>query len=206
MFLSRRAVLATGLALLATNPLTAAPGGSSSEGQPLPSWQQVSQTIDKFFAQDKSRQPLDIITQSQTSPLFAELQKIGWRVADRDELLARVPSDSEFIVKQLRSKQGKQFMREFTRYPDGFDKLDQLAKLPQGKDTIQRLVKGPDGYKLLQYLNTTPGGANLQKQLARTPKGKGFTKETGRIYTSGALKDELKKSYARATKPATPKP
>lgn len=189
---TRRAFLTLGFLL------AAAPVADAAEEGPPPSWEQVSRAIDKYFAADKSRQPLDIVTQSQAAPLFGELEKLGWNVADREEILARVPRDNEFIVKQLRSKQGRKFMREFARYPEGFDKLDQLAKLPHGKSTIERLVKGPDGYKLLEYLNTAPGGANMQKQLARTPRGKGFTKETGRIYTAKALKDELKKSHARA--------
>jgi hypothetical protein len=197
---ARRSFLATGLCLFVCGP--AAVVAAEPAAKPLPAWPQVSQAIDRYYAKDKSRQPLDIITQSQTSPVFAELQKLGWKVADRDALLARVPADNDFIVKQLRSKQGKEFMREFTRYPDGYDKLDQLARLPQGKANVEALVKGPDGYKLLQYMTTTKGGANLQKQLSNAPKGKGFTNETGRIYTVEALKQELKKSYARDAQPA----
>jgi hypothetical protein len=197
---TRRSFLATGLCLFVCGPTAVVAGEPGAK--PLPAWPQVSQAIDRYYAKDKSRQPRDIITQSQTSPVFAELQKLGWNVADRDALLARVPSDNDFIVKQLRSKQGKEFMRDFTKYPDGFDKLDQLAKMPHGKANVEALVKGPDGYKLLEYMTTTKGGANLQKQLSHAPKGKGFTKETGRIYTVEALKQELKKSYARDAQPA----
>jgi len=203
MLRTRRDILAIGFGCAVLGFATS--GRLLASDQSLPTWQQVSRSIDQFYAQDKSRQPLDIITQGQTSPLFAELQKLGWKVADRDAILKRIPADNDFIVKQLRSKQGKKFMRDFSQYPDGYDKLDQLAKLPQGKKTVEALVRGPDGYKLLEYMTTTQGGANLNKQLSRTPKGKGFTKDTGRIYTVDSLKQALKKSYDRANTPAAPR-
>lgn len=203
MFWSRRTLLAGGLACLGLGILGGRPCVAGD--QPLPDWKQASLTVDQYYARDESRQPHDIITQSQTSPLFAELRKLGWNVADRDAILQRVPADNDFIVRQLRSKQGRKFMREFSQYPDGFDKLDQLAKLPQGRKTVEALIKGPDGYKLLEYMTTTSGGEKLNKQLARTPKGKGFTKETGRIYTVDALKQALKKSHDLAASPGAPR-
>lgn len=192
LYLPRREFLALGLTLLASPAMAAPPKAASA-----PSWQQVSQSVDAYFAKDENRQPLDIITRSEVSPLFDQLAKQGWQVAQRKEILARVPADNDFIVKQLRSKAGQQFMREFSQYPGGYDSLDRLSKLPQGKSTVERLIKGPDGYKLLQYMDTTQGGLNLEKQLARTPKGKDFPEPTGKIYTVGELKSALKKSYVQ---------
>jgi hypothetical protein len=199
MMIRRRTFLVATFSLLAAGSVSAAPKNSSPPAE-LPSWDKVSKAFDGYFAKDPNRQPLDIITKNQTAPLFDELAKLGWRVSNRDQLLARVPGDNEFVVKTLRSKQGKQFMRDFSKYPDAYDKLDQLAKLPHGKSTVERLAKGPDGYKLLEYMTESSGGKNLQKQLAESPKGRGFTGETGRLYTSGALKDALKRSYAAAAK------
>lgn len=204
MYMPRRALLAWGLALIASTAAAAPPTAAPKTARPVPSWKQVAQTVDAFFARDPQRQPLDLITRSEAAPLFDQLAKQGWQVADRKELLARVPGDNDFIVKQLRSKQGRQFMREFSRYPGGYDSLDRLSRLPQGKSTVERLIKGPDGYKLLEYMDTTQGGLNFEKQLARTPKGKGFPEPTGRIYTVGELKSALKKSHALATQRKQP--
>jgi len=193
LHLPRREFLALGLFMLASPTLAAPPKAASAL-----SWQQVSQSVDAYFAQDENRQPLDIITRSEVAPLFDQLAKQGWQVPQRNEILARVLADNDFIARQLRTKQGRQFMREFSQYPGGYDSLDRLSKLPQGKSTVERLIKGPDGYKLLQYMDTTQGGLNLEKQLARTPKGKDFPEPTGRIYTVGELKSALKKSYTQS--------
>lgn len=197
MNLSRRLFLSLSLATLVSLPAAAAQP-LDKKAKPLPSWEKVSQSVDAYFAKDKARQPLDVISQSQVKPLFAELAKMNWNVKEQEAILAAVPADNSFLMKQLRSKDGQKFMRDFSKYPGGYDSLDRLLKLPHGKDTIRRLIKGPDGYKLIEYMDMTEGGTNLEKQLSNAPKGRNFTKPTGRIYTVNSLKAVLKQSHAQA--------
>jgi hypothetical protein len=198
MTMPRRKFLALGIALFSATAFAAPPVKRG-----VADWKQVAQTVDAYFAKTRGRQPMDIITRNEVSPLFDQLAKQGWQVAERKEILDRVPADNEFMVKQLRSQKGRAFMRQISQYPGGYDSLDRLSKLPQGKNTVEALIKGPDGFKMLQYMDTTQGGLNLEKQLAHTPKGKDFTKPTGRIYTVGELKWALRNAYAGATQPAT---
>jgi hypothetical protein len=139
-------------------------------------------------------------TSSAATPrgLFRRLEKLGWKVADRREMLDRVPADNELLVRELRTSAGRKFMRQMDRYPDAYDRLDRLTHMPQGTSTLKRLVAGPDGYKLIEYLTTASGGREMGKMLSDTPRGRGFNRSTDRIYTQQLLMESLKRSYKEA--------
>jgi hypothetical protein len=109
-----------------------------------------------------------------------------------------VPGEADPLVKRLRSKEGKKFMRQAARYPQAYDRLDHLERLPDGQRILKQLIEGPDGYKLIEYLATAPGGKNMGQMLSSTPKGKKFNESTGRIYTQEQLLTRLKQSYAKS--------
>ena len=161
----------------------------------LPSLDRVEETVERFFEGQRGYGPGEIISQSQVQDLFVELRRIGWIVPRQDEILELVPEDSELLVRELRTPDGRKFSRQISRYPGAYDRLDRLVRMPTGKSMLERLVKGPDGYKLLQYMTTAPGGNELGRMLSGTPTGRDFNKPTGRIYTAAGLLEALRTRY-----------
>ena len=164
----------------------------------LPPYSSVQKSVRDYFASQPGYRRRDIISQRDAVPVFAELEKLGWKVADRRQMLDRVPADNELLVRELRTSAGRKFMRQMDRYPDAYDRLDRLTHMPQGTSTLKRLVAGPDGYKLIEYLTTASGGREMGKMLSDTPRGRGFNRSTDRIYTQQLLMESLKRSYKEA--------
>jgi hypothetical protein len=158
----------------------------------IPSLDQIDSMTEDYFARQPKYHPGEIISQSQVRGLFEEFWRYGWKVPRQDELLRRVPDDSELLVRELRTKDGRKLSQQIAHYPLGFDQLDRLSRMPTGKSILQRTVRGPDGYKLLQYLGEAPGGNVMGQMLSGTPTGRDFNKPTGRIYTVSALIEQLR--------------
>lgn len=192
--LSIRSVLCLAL-LLATSLCT-----SAAEKRKMPSFDQVTMTVEEFFGRESNFKPGDIISRSQVQRLLDDLQRGGWKVPHGEELLDRIPDDSELLVRELRTRDGRKFARQIARYPQAYDRLDRLVRMPTGKSILHRLVKGPDGYKLLMYMTTAPGGDELGRMLSNSASGRDFNKPTGRIYTSIGLIDALRPLYDESWK------
>ncbi len=172
--------------------------------KPLPSFADVREAVIRHFELLPGYRPGDIIARSDVAPLFGRLGRLGFSVANREAILKKVPTDGDFLVRELRTRRGRKFMRRIANYPDAYDRLDRLSRLPHGKRTVHDLIRGPGGYKMIKYMTTTPGGKNLGRQLSNAPKGTDFNKPTGRIYTVKLLLAHLKLSYAAAKKGTSP--
>jgi hypothetical protein len=168
----------------------------------LPDFKVIEQQLQTHFRTLKDHQPADLISRNQVEPLLESLAKSGWDVSDRDQILADVLADGDPLVKRLRTKAGKTFMRQSAHYPQAYDRLDHLARLSDGQRILDRLIDGPDGYKLIDYLTTTSGGKNMGKMLSEAPRGPKFNQPTGRIYTQEQLLARLKESHANAQRAA----
>jgi hypothetical protein len=168
----------------------------AAEPDKLPEFATIEKEIAAQFQGMKDHQPADLITRDQATKVLDGLKRIGWDVADRDEILEQVLSEGNPLVKRLRTKAGKKFMRQSAKYPQAYDRLDRLERLPDGQQILKQLIEGPDGYKMIEYLTTSSGGKNLGKMLGRVPEGSNFNQTTGRIYTQHDLVERLKKSYA----------
>jgi len=177
---------------------TTASRALAADSPKLPPYTSVRKAVREYFAAQPGYQRRDIISQRNATAVFADLEKLGWKVADRREIFDRVPADDELLVRELRTSAGRKFMRQMDRYPDAYDRLDRLSKMPQGTSTLKRLVAGPDGYKLIEYLTTASGGKEMGKMLSNTPRGRGFNRSTDRIYTQRLLLAALKASYKEA--------
>jgi hypothetical protein len=160
-----------------------------------PSFQEIAAYVEREFVNRTYYQAGDIISESEVKPLFAAFDRMGWKATDRLLILALVPDDTDFIVRQLRSTPGRKFMTKISGYPLAYDRIDRMTQLPRGRQLVHELVTGVGGYEMLEYMTTTQGGKNLGKQLSRDPHGADFNKPTGRIYTVEALIARLKKSY-----------
>ncbi len=166
----------------------------------LPSFDKVEQIVQKHFATLSNYRDGYIIARGDVKPLWAQLEAVGWKVADRAEIVSAVMSDSSFLVRNLRTADGRKFMQKIASYPDGYDRTDRLSRLPRGQQMVYDLIEGPGGAKMIEYMTTALGGKNLGKQLSRGPKGRDFNKQTGRIYTAKALLARLKESHSEALK------
>ena len=147
--------------------------------------------------QSEQHQENDLITQQDVSGLFKKIEKLGWEMnkQDRKRILDRLLSENDFLVRQLRTAHGKQFMRKISTLPGGYDRVDRIRKMPHGKQRIQEFIKGPDGDKLIEYLTTTRYGKNLGKQLSKAKNGRNFNQPTGMLYTRKDVLESLQKIY-----------
>jgi len=164
-------------------------------GDSLPSFDQVQKLVDRQLATHSDYQPGDIISQQQVKPIFEQLKQLGWVVRDRAEITKLVPGDSEFIVRELRSGEGRTFMRQSGKYPLAYDRIDRLSRMSMGEKNVRALIRGPDGYKMIQYMTSTPYGRNMGQMLSQDPRGADFNSPTGRLYTADALLGRLQQSY-----------
>lgn len=173
-------------------------GAAAADPQDAPEFAEFAAYVKRDFANKSYYRDGDIITDSEVKPIFRAFALMGWQPTNAGKILASLPSDTEFLVRKLRSGAGRKFMEKIAVYPDGYDRLDRMSRLPRGKQLVHDLINGVGGYELVQYMTTTDGGKNLGKQLSRDPDGKGFNKPTGRIYTVDQLIDVLRKSYQQS--------
>jgi hypothetical protein len=164
-------------------------------GAALPSFDQVQKLVDRQLATLSDYQPGDIVSQQQVEPIFEQLKQLGWVVRDRAEIMKLVPGDSDFIVRELRSAEGRTFMRQSGKYPLAYDRIDRLSRMIMGEKNVRALIRGPDGYKMIQYMTSTPYGRNMGQMLSQDPRGADFNSPTGRLYTADALLSRLQQSY-----------
>jgi hypothetical protein len=195
------ALLTAGLTALAPIKGVGADAASAA-ARKLPAFSTVKATVERTLSTDQDYRAGDILSQRQVAAVLGEVKKAGWDVEPSRKLLARVPADSEFLVRALRSPKGVPFMRQVAGLPGGYDRVDRLSRLPNGQQTVQKLIEGPDGHKLIGYLAEARGGREMGTMLGRTPQGTGFSEATGRIYTAQQLLTELEGLHAAAVKQA----
>jgi hypothetical protein len=162
---------------------------------PLADFTAVEAIVTTHLNHRRGYQPGDLISQGDWDAILAGLSQAGWTPRDAAQLRKLLLPAKDFLVLESRSKEGRLFMRQVSRYPGGYDRLDRLARMPYGVNTIVRLINGPDGYKMLEYMTTTPGGTELGLQLSQGTDGKNFNQLTGRIYTAAQLLDRLQASH-----------
>lgn len=161
----------------------------------LPSWELIEARSAVYFEELPGREPKDLLSRSDVEPLFDVLASLRWDVADREDILKLVLSDTDWLVKVLRTKRGKKFMRGFSQADGSYDRIDRMRRLPDGKRQILQLISEPGGYTLFEFLATTKLGQGTGRLLSKAPKGKNFNEPTKRLYTSEDVMKQLKLSY-----------
>jgi len=191
-----RAAIALGLAVI----WCAAGAGKTAKDRPVPPFGEIKSAVLEYFASLPDYRPGDIITRSEVEPLFARLKKVGFVPADRRSILEKVPADSDFVVRQLRTTAGRKFMRRISPHPGVYDRLERLAGLRRGKETVAELIRrGPKGADVIVYFAADPDGIKAGKLMSKPTKGgRDYGKPTGRIYTVKMLLEALRRSHAAA--------
>ena len=166
----------------------------------LPKFPVIRNAVVRHFASMPNFQPGDIVSQSNVRPVFDHLRQMGWTVAQRKAILALVLEDKDFLVRQLRTDNGRKFMRRIAKYPSAYDRLYRLAAMRGGRRTVVDMIQAKDGYKMIEYLTTSKGGKNLGRLLGNVPKGSNFNRPTGKIFSVDSLVVHLKTSYEAESK------
>ena len=192
-FMLRAISVLVALTAAVTCPVSAI--AAQAKNKPLPEFPVIEKVVEEHFAELRGYKPGDILTRRDVTPLFAKLEKQGWKVADQAAILDSLLTDHDSLVRELRSRNGRPFMRQIGRLPEGYDRLDRLRKMPYGERRIRELIRNPGGWTMIAYMTTTPYGRNLSKQVARGRNGQNFDKATGRLYTAKDVLARLKKSH-----------
>lgn len=168
----------------------------------LPKFDQVQTVVEAYFSKQKDHLPGDLISRKQVAAVCDEIARLGWTIADRAELEKRALDDGSLLMTQLRSANGKKFMRQAGAMSMGYDQLDRLSQLPQGRSTLDRMMRDPQGGKMLEFFSATSNGQEMLKKMSRGAAGKS-DRPTGKIYTVDELSSALAESYkAAASAPA----
>jgi hypothetical protein len=186
-------IVSAGLSFAGGRPAKTAKEKTSDTA--LPKFEAVTRQVQQVLGFDKEYQAGDLLTASKVERVFLKLEQIHWKVADRREIVRLVLSDSDWLSRQLATRDGKQFMRQIGSLPGGFDRVDRLRRMPYGEGQISDFIENPEGSKMIEYMTTTAEGKNLGDQLSEGVNGRDFNKATGRIYTELDLLKRLKLSY-----------
>lgn len=183
------------LALLAACAVSTAPAKAAEKE--LPTLSQVRAMVVRHFEKLPDHEAADLISRGQVEPVFAQLQKAGWRIADRQAILAGVLDDGSYVVRKLRSPAGKKFMRKVSGYPLAYDRLDQISRLPGGELMIDDFLRFPNS----ELTFSDKGRLDIQRYVRLVPKDKrnhtDLDKPSGRIYTVDMLLKRLEQSYQK---------
>jgi hypothetical protein len=192
-----------GCLIVASWPIVAAQDAAPASAS-IPSFDQISETVNQYYEKIPGNRPGDLITQKEVEPLLKQLEKQGLPL-DAKKILAKTPANNEFLVRILSTPDGRCFMRSIATYPNGYDCVDRLTRLPHGRETIRTLVSGPQGERMIEYMTMTQGGQAMGKMLSKAPNGANFNAPTGRLYTVSLLLEELQKYREAALKAAEEK-
>lgn len=164
----------------------------------FPKWSKVESLARTHFTGLEEHKKADLISQGDLKGLFRKLEKLGWSVEHKRRLTDRLLPKNDYVVRQLRSRRGRDFMRHVSVRPGAYDRLDRLRRMPYGKRRIREMIDSPGGYDLLIYMTTGRQGRNMGRSISRGKNGRNFNKPTGRIYTSSAFIKLLRQSYDKA--------
>lgn len=172
-------------------------GTKPAFGASPPSIDGVIRALTAHFQSQPDFQRRDLMNQSQVADALAAVEQTGWQVPNAKKIVELALPDNSFLVGELSTPDGKQFMRKISRSPGTYSRLDRLSQLSQGQQFVTQLLGDKGGDDLITYLATTNGGRNLGQMMAGTPNGTDLNLPTGRIYTADDLLGVLKKEYAK---------
>lgn len=171
-----------------------------------PTWADLRKGVEKYFAEQRGRQPTDILVSSEARATIELMAKAGWKPKESEKLLARVSGDGDFLVRELKTKEGRKFLAATSSEANVYDRLDKLTKHSGGDRLVSSVIRLPNGPSFMRP-KPTPGFGTLMDLLPKGASGKTpidpeFNKPTGKIYTSTAWIKELEAAYVEESKPA----
>ena len=172
----------------------------------LPEFKEIEEAVVKTLTRNRKYYENDLIAQSQAAKCFAAVKALGWDVPDSKAIIREFLADGDYLVKVLSTRKGHEFMRQMSKYPMGYDRLDRLRYVVKGKEAIHQLIHSKDGYIMIEYMTTTREGKNMGNLVSNARNGKDFNKPTGRLYTGKQLIEKLKGIYDQVKNGKKPEP
>jgi len=190
-------------ALLLAGGLLLSGARGAEKQQTSPEFRPIRAMVLQHF----SRLPLyregDLISRGQVQPLLNGLARLGLELPDPKGFIERIPSEGSFLVRQLRTRQGREFMLHLAGSPAAYERLERLAAMKRGKKTVAELIRrGEKGAGVIVYFAEEPDGKKMGRLMARRGQSPNFNESTGKIYTVQQLLGELEKLYRKAQQPA----
>jgi hypothetical protein len=174
----------------AVPPADRSPSAKSYDDAPV--------SFGELVSRSREYQTGDLITWEDAKPYLDHLEERGVTIPDDPELADKFLSESDRVVKMLRTRKGTHFARQLLKSGGNYDMLDHFRKLPHGYASLQLMIDTPRGHQLLAEMVTTKTGRATAAELARVPGGADFDKPSGLIYTE----DQLHQFLDAANKPA----
>jgi hypothetical protein len=157
----------------------------------------VAKVVDEFFATQPGYQKGDLVTRSHIEKVIAKLVSDGIKISDPASVVKLGLPEDSFLVRELSTPNGKNFMRKIARQSGAYSHLDRLSTIPRGQSIVSDLVRQKDGDKMIEYLATTKGGKNTSGMMANARGGVDLKKPTGRIYTADDLVAALNEAVSK---------
>jgi hypothetical protein len=170
----------------------------------LAPWSELRPVVEKHFAQQKGRVASDVLVASEAKASLDELDRNGWKPKESAKLLARVCQDSDFLVSELRTTEGRKFLSATSGEAHVYDRLDRLTKHSGGQKLVSSVIRLPNGPSFMRP-KPTPGFGTLMDLLpkgasGKTPVDPQFNKPTGKIYTVAQWVKELETAHTAESK------
>ena len=189
------------LALLAISLWAGTVQPSLAQRRPAPAptpppFDTIRNAVEEHFAAKRDYRPGDLITQSDVQAALSAVAQVGWNVPKQKELLELTLADDDFLVQELRTKDGKKIFDRVAKFPGALDKLDRIREMPKGKYAFKTLIhKTHNSVQLIEEITTTPQGARFAQDIAKFDSSADFNKPTGRIYRVNELLAALEFIY-----------
>lgn len=178
--------------------VTCGPLAAAAAERPLPSPSAIRTLVVQHLATLRDYQPGDLLSQSEVAPILDILREQGIAAADHESTFDAFLPESAYLVFEMRSKHGREFMRKVSHLPMVYDRLERLTWVSQGKTTLRKLTTSSDGVKQVEFLCSDKGAQEFEKLLAADPRGRNFHLPTGHIYTADQLLVHLEKLRKQA--------
>jgi hypothetical protein len=103
--------------------------------------------------------------------------------------------DSDWLARQLTSRNGKAFMRNISELPSGFETLDRMRHEQGGQRQVMQMIASADGAQAFERMTATPSARHARSRVRR--RGASDDTSVPRIYTELEFLKRLKKSYEK---------
>jgi hypothetical protein len=145
-----------------------------------------------------------IISRSDVKPILEDFRAAGWDPAALDRIQQSVLADDHFLVRQLRTREGRKFMKAASGFPLLYDRMEQVSEQKGGALAVRNTVTLPNGASFWNA-DAKPGFNNMVQMLptkgGRRRSGREFSQATGKIYTATQLAQHLNQARPKQQKP-----
>jgi hypothetical protein len=201
--LGRRLLAALGIALA----LAAADGLVPCFAAETPAAPQIEPRlkalVDRHLRSDPDYVPGDILSRSNVEPILGELIERGISPShDNDGLYNEYLRDDDYLVEQLRSPEGRRFMRKIQTLPGAYDRLERFARHPKGRLWIRQLIAAENGPELFAEMISEAGLKQAAEAMGDDEQSRNLNRPTGRVHTEAQLLARLQRSLMSQSRAA----